>query len=908
MGIPSFFRWLKVRYPHIIVDVIEELPEIVDGIEQNVDFTNHNPNGVEFDNLYLDMNGLIHPCFHPEGRDPPSSLEAMFEEIFTYIDRIFSIVRPRKLIYMALDGVAPRAKMNQQRARRFRSAFDRQQKARSKMINPDDPADEVDERDQAIIDSNVITPGTPFMHQLSLALRWYVRARQAHDPAWANVKVLLSDASVPGEGEHKIMGFIRQQRCQEGYDSQTTHCMYGLDADLIMLALATHEPRFALLREVVFPKGPVCTLCGQMKHDKAQCNRYPATESRPIAYGQAFQWLYVWRLREYLAREFEPLRPQMGAGMDYSLERIIDDFVFLCYFCGNDFLPHMPSLEIREDAIVRLMMLYKRLLPHTGSYLTDCGELISARLLKPLLTEIAKLEPRIFQQRKAKEEMHTRRRANSQSRRYKDMRLRIQRRLDEPNVKADERARLQKRLVQIAADASESRKSWAQKEMEELEKQNKEQPKHVDGDMISLTAHFQTKNKVELHRPGYIERYHTHCEIDEPITLAHQYLRGLRWVLHYYFRQCPDWGWFYPSHYAPLASDLLASLDSYRPVTFPSSAPFYPFEQLIGVLPPASAHCLPTAIREMMCDPEGEMAAFYPTHLHCDMLGAGRSWQAVVRLPFIDERTLKDAAATCFGHLSKEEQHRNARGDCLLMVSTSHPGSEKLETGSQIFSDAGKPLQLACRLTVHANLLCRVGEVCPAPMDDLPTVTSSTEVRNFYDPAFPDGWKGYVLLPGVTSPERGHLTEEAWDHGSRTRRRQEDDLIGNPNFGRGGGGRDDRRGGERRGSGGPNRGPPRSHQGRAGHYRPSDPRMERSHHYQQHRGGGDGRRYDSRERAPHHQQYQQMGRPALVGGRPAPRHAPPQQQQSGRPHAPPAWAGVDFGADFSNFKLRDFKK
>src|SRR5690349_5730713 len=101
MGVPAFFRWVLEKYPKCVTNCIEQRPVQIEGEThyELLDTTQPNPNGFEIDNLYIDMNGLIHPCAHPEHGEAPKTEEEMYRRVMAYVDRIVAAVRPRRVLY-----------------------------------------------------------------------------------------------------------------------------------------------------------------------------------------------------------------------------------------------------------------------------------------------------------------------------------------------------------------------------------------------------------------------------------------------------------------------------------------------------------------------------------------------------------------------------------------------------------------------------------------------------------------------------------------------------------------------------------------------------------------------------------------------------------------------------------------
>lgn len=548
----------------------------------------------EFDCLYLDMNGIIHNCTHKDADSPTFRMteDKMFIAIFNYIEHLFGKIKPKQLFFMAVDGVAPRAKMNQQRARRFRTALDAEQ-AKEKAIKQG-----VEMPKEDAFDSNCITPGTPFMAKLTRQLKYFINKKVSEDTDWQGVEIVLSGHEVPGEGEHKITEYIRQAKAQPNYDPNVRHCLYGLDADLIMLGLLSHDPHFCLLREEV------------------SFGRQSQKKSKELEH-QNFYLMHLCIVREYLELEFQELKEDGILQFSYDMERIIDDFILMAFFVGNDFLPNLPNLHINEGALALMFKKYKEVLPKMGGYINELG-VINLERLGVLLDALSDVEYRFFEAENAdaswmkakqnpkNEDTETPRTSKNltispaQKDIFKKVKKYVTNRPAEdagPQTSFDLiptlPARDRKFVQQLAEDLH---LQWKTVENDQGDRHLRlDFPAPPDGDeeeeeddeahmalmrvirrydnakveeMTAEQAQADMQKKYDQKFQQWKNKYYTtkfDWGLDNEEEMRHlteNYVQGLQWVLFYYYRGVASWPWFYKYHYSPMISGMRITVHS----------------------------------------------------------------------------------------------------------------------------------------------------------------------------------------------------------------------------------------------------------------------------------------------------------------------------------------------------------
>jgi 5'-3' exoribonuclease 2 len=182
----------------------------------------------------------------------------------------------------------------------------------------------------------------------------------------------------------------------------------------------------------------------------------------------------------------------------------------------------------------------------------------------------------------------------------------------------------------------------------------------------------QAHDEVRLWEDGFKDRYYESKfdvmpdNLQFRYSVALQYVKGLCWVLQYYYQGCASWEWYYPYHYAPFASDFVNIKGLSK--KFKKGTPFKPLEQLMGVFPAASRQHVPLPFAKLMLDPQSPIIDFYPEDFQIDLNGKKFAWQGVALLPFVDESRLFKAVEPYRKELTLAEQKRNTRGDDRLYV------------------------------------------------------------------------------------------------------------------------------------------------------------------------------------------------------------------------------------------------
>lgn len=600
MGVPGFFMWLIKKYrkngfvfqkEKLTLISIEELRKKVKDEEKialeiiNNEYKQNLLNKInDIDYFLIDANCLIHPvCYDVIAKNSDITNDALLEnkminEVINYLNMIITYVNPKKGVYLAIDGVAPVAKIKQQRSRRFKSIADKAMwdNVKKKFNKPL----------SRHWNSNAITPGTNFMVKLhDRIMSW------AKD---ANRNIIYSSCFTPAEGEHKLLQFIRNNK--EDY----SYSIYGLDADLLFLALSTNKNNIFLLREA-----------NQMnnKDDKDVFNFVSI---------DIMVECIINTIKEFINKSFIKTIGDIEIKKSYVDElnkiKLINDFIFMCYFLGNDFLPHIPSLNIHHDGIEYLITNYADTMnslyfeKNEINYLLDNNKKVKINndFLKLFITRLGNQEEETL-----KDEFGKKRRIKCDGDDYEKEVFRI----DNIQFKVRDPIKL----------GSDNLKEWRNRYY-----------KHywdVDEDEIE---EFSKK-------------------------LVEHYLMGVKWVSSYYFYDCPSWDWYYPFDYPPFISDIAKYIDEIdmNGIKFKKGKPLKPYMQLMAVFPPQSNELLPINFRKLMLNTNSSLAYLYPTSFDQDFIGKNKYWMGIPQLPPLDIELVKYTFHKYKDELSKDDINKN---------------------------------------------------------------------------------------------------------------------------------------------------------------------------------------------------------------------------------------------------------
>lgn len=585
MGVPSYFAWWAKRYRKDILKTIHGATNL-----KSV--------------LYLDFNGAIHPAVRT---DATLKLKDMNDAVTKYLLTIVNYVKPDE-VYIAIDGVAPAAKMAQQRDRRYKSTKE------SKIVREIALKYGKDSRDEAI-DFNMISPGTEFMWGLQKHLEKFIEDMSLDQ--WKDTKITINGSGIPGEGEHKIMSEIRSRNSNEPNGHQPI--IYGLDADLMFLSIL-NAPNTYLIRENV-------QFRGRKESELYDTEKYP------------YIYLDIQKLKSIIIDTLNPLvdvnaLTRMGftndivdpadiptlcsnhrfyTGSESDQVRIIRDYAYICFYLGNDFLPHLPALKIRNGSLNDIILIYKKVSWMTGGYfVTSDGKSLNRTFLTEFLHEIAYIEDELLRQQSSK--------------RLKDING------------------FKNRLKHMDP---------MKREMETFQ--------YVEDQYIDLIKGGTEGWRIRYYQHQHNIKHRDNKEFDRHILpICQDYIKTTLWILQYYQGLHNNWSHIYSYCNAPTAKDLanmLKNIDS--DITFDTDEPVSPYVQLMSILPPDSAKLLPEKLADYMTNRNSPIHYMYPIKVSLNLIGNKFYYECKAKLPEVDRNALNELVVYESQSFTDEELDRN---------------------------------------------------------------------------------------------------------------------------------------------------------------------------------------------------------------------------------------------------------
>jgi len=336
MGIPSYFAFIIKNYPQII--------------QKKILYT--------IDNLYLDSNSIVYDSVYSleyKNNDYEFELEVI-KRVCNIIDSYCTSIQPKK-VFITFDGVAPIAKLNQQKSRRYKSWFtnEMEKKIKNETYNK-----------KLKWNTSAITPGTQFMNKLNtMVYNYFIKNKNT---IHKNIVFEFSGSDKHGEGEHKIFDKIRNE---PEYHANTHTLVYGLDADLIMLCL--HHIH----------------LCKSL-------NLYRETPHFIKQLDSSLDPDETYVLNNTLLSE--KIVSTMSSKNIVNYNDLIHDYIFICFLLGNDFMPHHPAYNIRHSGIHVLLDVYKYLHDKDKRFILTKNNTIQWNNVRKYIQLLSEQEENLFQE------------------------------------------------------------------------------------------------------------------------------------------------------------------------------------------------------------------------------------------------------------------------------------------------------------------------------------------------------------------------------------------------------------------------------------------------------------------------------------------------------------------------------